>query len=69
MMEVYVQFEPLADFTPEAVRPGQCLREVSVGRTLVCKWLYVETEPHFADWNKISILRHESTGNVTELSR
>jgi hypothetical protein len=68
-MEVYGQFEPLADFTPGTVTPGQCLTEVSGGRISVCKWLCVKTEPSFDDWNQISTLRHEGTDNVTELSR
>ena len=66
MMELYGQFEPLTDFTPGAVTPGQCLIEASGGRTSVCKWLCVQTEPHFDDRKQISTFRHESIDNVTE---
>jgi len=68
MMELYGQFEPLADFTPGAVTPGQLMIEGSVGRPSVCKWLCVKTELPFDDWNQISSLRYENIENVTELS-
>jgi len=69
MMEVDGQFEPLADFIPGAVTPGQCLIELLVGRTPVYKWLCVNTQPPFDEWNQISNLGHESIENVTELPR